>query len=107
MDELTLTQDNFDEHVIQSKVPVLVDFWAPWCVPCKIQNPILEEFAKEMKGTVVVGKVNVDENQELAGMYGVMSIPTLKIFMNGSVVAEFIGVQTKEKLVSEIRKISN
>lgn len=107
MDELILTQDNFNELVLEAKLPVVVDFWAQWCVPCKIQNPILEEFAKEMKGKVVVGKVNVDENQELAGTHGVMSIPTLKIYHNGAPVAELIGVQTKEKLVGEIRKISD
>ena len=106
MDELTLTQENFDEFVLKATLPVVVDFWAPWCVPCKIQNPILEEFAKQMKGKALVGKVNVDENQELAGAHGVMSIPTIKIYHKGVAVVELIGVQTKEKLISELKKIA-
>jgi thioredoxin 1 len=106
MDEVTLTKDNFEELVIKSDKPVLVDFWAPWCGPCKIQNPILKELSKELKGKTVIAKVNVDENQELAGQYSVMSIPTLKIFHKGKVAAEMVGVQTKEKLVEEIGKLN-
>lgn len=105
--ETTLTKDNFKQEVLKSETPVLVDFWAVWCGPCQMQNPILEEFVKEMKDKVKVGKVNVDENQELAQQYGVMSIPTLKLFHKGKVAAEMVGVQSKETLMAEINKISN
>lgn len=106
MDDVILTQDNFEGEVLKSDTPVLVDFWAPWCGPCKMQNPILEELAKELKGALKIGKVNVDENQELAQKFGVMSIPTLKLFHKGNVVADMIGVQTKDKLANEVRKLA-
>lgn len=106
MDDVILTQDNFEGEVLKSDIPVLVDFWAPWCGPCKMQNPILEELAKELKGALKIGKVNVDENQELAQKFGVMSIPTLKLFYKGTIVADMIGVQTKDKLVGEVRKLA-
>lgn len=105
--EITLTKDNFEKEVLKSETPVLVDFWAVWCGPCQMQNPILEELAKEMKDKVKVGKVNVDEQQELAQQYGVMSIPTLKLFHKGKVVAEMVGVQSKETLKQEIEKLAH
>jgi thioredoxin 1 len=105
--EITVTKDNFQKEVLDSEVPVLVDFWAVWCGPCQMQNPILEDFAKTMAGKVKVAKLNVDEEPDLAGHYGVMSIPTLKIFHKGEVISEMVGVQSKEKLISEIQKISN
>ena len=107
MVDVTLTKDNFEDTVLKSATPVLVDFWAPWCGPCKMQNPILEDLSKEIEGKLVIGKVNVDENPELAGEYGVMSIPTLKLFHKGQVVSEMIGVQTKEKLMGEVKKLGN
>ena len=105
--EITLTKDNFKNEVLESEIPVLVDFWAVWCGPCQMQNPILEELAKEETGKVKIGKINVDENQDLAGEYGVMSIPTLKLFYKGQIVSEMVGVQSKEILIGEINKISN
>jgi len=105
--EITLTQDNFEKEVLQSTIPVLVDFWAVWCGPCKIQNPILEEIAKELAGKVKIAKLDVDQYPDLAGNYNVMSIPTLKIFKNGQVVSEMIGLQSRERLLSELKKASN
>src|SRR3989344_3194016 len=102
--EITLTQDNFEKEVLQSTIPVLVDFWAVWCGPCKIQNPILEEIAKELAGKVKIAKLDVDQYPDLAGNYNVMSIPTLKIFKNGQVVSEMIGLQSRERLLSELKK---
>lgn len=106
MSEITLTDANFDEQVVKNSLPVLVDFWAVWCGPCQMQNPILEEVAKEMEGKAVVGKLNVDENPNTAGKYGVMSIPTLLLFHKGQIIRQWVGVQNKEVLVGEINKIT-
>jgi len=95
------TKENFDALVLKSDKTVLVDFWAPWCGPCKVMGPVLEELASETT-TAVVGKLNVDDHPEIAEEYGIMSIPTIKIFKNGAVVKEFIGVQAKETLASEL-----
>jgi thioredoxin 1 len=107
MAEITLTDANFDTQVLKASMPVLVDFWAVWCGPCKMQNPILEEVEKELEGKVVVGKVNVDENPNSASKFAVMSIPTLMIFKGGQVVKQFVGVQSKETLLSELKKALN
>src|SRR3989344_3585825 len=104
--DIAITKANFDIEVLKSEAPVIVDFWAPWCSPCRIQNPILEELAALYKEKLKIGKVNVDVEQDLAQDYNVMSIPTLKIFHKGSVVSEMIGVQTKERLVSELKKVT-
>ena len=101
--ELILTDINFDSEVLKSKEPVLVDFWAPWCGPCKIMGPIIEEIAKEMNGKPVkIAKMNVDENQATPGAYGIMSIPTMMIFKNGQVVDQMVGVQPKDKVVEKL-----
>ena len=105
MADVTVTDQNFDDVVLKSDIPVLVDFWAVWCGPCQMQNPILEEVAKEFDGKVKVGKVNVDENPNTAMKYGIMSIPTLVLFKGGNVIKQMIGVQSKETLVEEFNKV--
>jgi thioredoxin 1 len=104
MSEITLTEGNFEQEVLNSELPVMVDFWAVWCGPCKVLGPIVEELANEYQGKLKVGKVNVDENNQLAGRYGIMSIPTLKFFKGGKVVGELIGAAPKSTLEAEIKK---
>lgn len=98
MAELKLTKKNFQSEVLESDVPVLVDFWANWCGPCKMMIPVLEEFAKEQEGKIKVGKVNVDEQEELASEYGIMSIPALLLFKNGKLEKSTVGYHPKHVL---------
>ena len=98
----TFTTANFNEEVLQSDIPVLVDFWASWCMPCKMLSPVNEELAEEADG-YKVGKVNVDEEPELARQYNVMSIPTVLVFKGGQVVKQSVGVQPKEALEDMVR----
>jgi thioredoxin 1 len=105
MNDITLTDSNFDAEVLKATTPVLVDFWAVWCGPCQTQGPIVEEVAKLMEGKAKVGKLNVDENPTMAGTYNIMSIPTIMIFKDGDVVKQFTGVQSKETLISELQKV--
>ncbi|MCP4293559.1 MAG: thioredoxin [bacterium] len=101
-DVKTFEKDNFDAEVLQSDIPVLVDFWAPWCGPCKMIGPIIEEMAGEMGDDIKIGKVNVDNNQELAGQFGVRGIPTIMIFKGGEVVENFVGLRSKEDMVAAL-----
>jgi thioredoxin 1 len=106
MPEIKFTDQNFEEEVTKSKVPVLVDFWAPWCGPCQMMGPIIEELAKEYEGKAIkIGKVNVDENPTMAEKYSVMSIPAFKIFKDGKVVNEMVGAQAKEGLKEILDKL--
>ncbi|MBE0564401.1 MAG: thioredoxin [Krumholzibacteria bacterium] len=93
---------NFQAEVIKSDQPVLVDFWAPWCGPCKMIGPIVEDLAKQYAGKAKVGKVNVDDNQELAGQFGIRGIPTVMLFKGGEVVGSFVGLRSKEDLASAL-----
>ncbi len=101
---IELTDQNFEQEVLKSSNPVLVDFYAPWCGPCQMMHSIIDELAKETEGKFMVYKVNVDENPALAEKYGIMSIPALKIFKKGKVIKEFNGVQSKMILKSELEK---
>jgi len=92
---LEFTDDNFDSEVIQSDVPVLVDFWAPWCGPCRMIAPTIDELARDNQGKIRVGKLNTDEAPRSAARYNVSSIPTVMVFKKGSVVQRFVGVQPK------------
>lgn len=95
MADKTFTDANFKQDVLENKLPVVVDFWAPWCAPCRMVSPVIEELASEYKGKVVVGKMNVDENTETAAQFGVMSIPTVILFKNGKPVKNLVGAQGK------------
>ena len=94
-----ITKDNFEEVVLKNDLPVLVDFWATWCGPCKMIGPIVEELSEELAGKAVFGKLNVDNQPELAMQFQVMSIPTLLLFKNGEIVNKKVGFMPKEKLV--------
>ncbi len=102
---ITLDQDNFDEEVLQSNIPVLVDFWASWCGPCRMIAPIIDQLADEYEGKVKIGKVNVDEQGELATQYRIMSIPTMFFFKDGEIVEQAVGVRPKGELERIIQKI--
>ncbi len=95
------TKDNFEAEVLKSDAPVLVDFWAPWCGPCQLMGPVIEELAQEVTGSKI-GKLNVDEHPEIAEQFGIMSIPTIKVFKSGQVVKEYIGVQAKDLLKADL-----
>ena len=99
MTELKITNENFEREVLNSDKPVLIDFWAPWCGPCRMLSPTIAEIAKEYKDKVKVGKVNVDEEGELASMFRVSSIPMLVVMKNGKVVNSSVGVRPKEQIL--------
>ena len=95
---VTITTANFDQEVLKSAIPVLVDFWATWCGPCKMIAPILDELADEKAGKIKIGKVDVDGNQDLAGKYGIRAIPTLLLFKGGAVKEQMVGMVGKKDL---------
>jgi thioredoxin 1 len=99
---VTVSDGVFESTVISSAKPFLLDFWAPWCGPCRMMEPLLEEIAAEFGGKVVVGKLNVDDNPETAMRYDVMSIPTLLVFANGAVAKKLVGAMPKKKLLEEL-----
>ncbi len=103
--EIAFTDQNFETEVIKSDKPTLVDFWAPWCGPCQIMGPIIEDLAKTIGDKAKVGKLNVDENPDTAQKFGIMSIPTLKIFKGGQIVKEFVGVQNIDTLKEALENL--
>ncbi len=100
-----VTDATFEAEVLKSEAPVLVDFWAPWCGPCKSMLPVIEEVAKDYEGKVKIVKVNVDENAETPQQFNVMSIPSFFVFKGGEVAANFVGVKTKEFIAEELDKV--
>lgn len=102
--EIELTQQNFDDEVLSAKLPVLVDFWAPWCMPCQIVGPAVADIAKEYSGKLKVGKLNVDDHPDVASTYQVSGIPNLKIFVNGQIVHELVGALPKDEIRKQLDK---
>ncbi|MCM8783005.1 MAG: thioredoxin [Candidatus Omnitrophica bacterium] len=103
MYSLNLTEQNFKTEVLESDLPVLVDFWAPWCGPCRVIAPIVEEIAKEYKDKIKVGKLNVDDYPQVASYYGIMSIPTLLIFKDGKIIDSLLGVVSKQEIILRLK----
>ena len=102
---LEFTDKNFESEVLKSEKTVLVDFWAPWCGPCQMMGPVIDELAEELKDTIKIGKLNVDDNPDTASANDILSIPTMKVFRGGKVVREFVGAQRKDMLKEELLKI--
>ena len=100
---LTITKDNFEQEVLQSDKPVLLDFWASWCGPCRMLAPVIEQIAEETAGRVKVGKVNVDEEPELASAFQIASIPTLVVIRDGKAVQTAVGVQPKDSILAMLQ----
>ena len=100
-----LTDENFKKEVLEANLPVLVDFFADWCAPCKMAGPVIEELAKEYEGKIKVGKINIDENQKISEKYGILSIPTVIIFKNGEEVKRQVGFVGKEGYINLISNI--
>jgi thioredoxin 1 len=103
---VTLTQENFAQQVLQSGTPVLVDFWAEWCGPCKMIAPLLDELADEYDGRVKIGKVNIDEQQPLATEYGIRAIPTLLLFDHGQVADQIVGARSKRDFKASLDRVA-
>jgi thioredoxin 1 len=103
---VTLTKDNFADEVLQASTPVLVDFWAEWCGPCKMIAPVLDELAGEYNGKVKIGKVNIDNEQSLAAEYGIRAIPTLLLFNKGNVAEQIVGMKSKKDLADSFAKVT-
>ena len=103
---LELTDGNFEQEVVQSDLPVLVDFWAEWCMPCRMLAPTITELANEFAGRVKVGKVDTDANRDVSVKYGISSIPTIILFNNGEAVRQFVGVTPKQEFAGEMEKVA-
>jgi thioredoxin 1 len=103
---VTLTDSNFDQEVLKSFLPVLVDFWAEWCGPCKMVAPILDELASEYDGKVKIGQVNIDKYQALATQYGIRAIPTLLLFKDGEIADQIVGLRSKRDFKSKLDRVS-
>lgn len=104
MAELKITIENFENEVMKSNIPVLIDFWAPWCGPCRMMGPIIEQLADEYEGKAKVGKVNVDEEGELSQAFGVMSIPTIVLIKDGKVVKQAVGARPKAEVEAMLQE---
>ena len=105
MSEIVITEENFEQEVVNSDIPVLLDFWAPWCGPCKMLLPIVDELAKEFEGKIKIGKVNTDENMSLSSKFQITSIPCLIIFKNGKPVNKLVGFRTKTAIIQELNNV--
>ncbi|MBR3255178.1 MAG: thioredoxin [Clostridia bacterium] len=103
MSVLKITEENFEDEVMKEEKPVIVDFYAEWCGPCKMMSPIIDGIAEELGESVKVGKVNTDENMNLAQQFNIMSIPTIMVFKNGNVAKTFIGVTSKDEILSAVK----
>lgn len=103
---ITLTQENFAKEVLESAQPILVDFWAEWCGPCKMLAPILDELGREYDGRAKIGKVNIDEQQALAAQFGIQSIPTLLLFQGGQVAEQVVGLRSKRDLKARLDRVA-
>jgi len=102
---VTIEEDNFDLEVLQSKIPVLVDFWAQWCGPCRMVAPVVEELAEEYEGRISFGKVDVDQNPKIASQFGIMSIPTLILFKDGKPISNIVGFRPKDQLKQNLDEV--
>jgi len=107
MAEVTLSESNWEEEVIKSNIPVMVDFWAEWCMPCKMISPAVEKISNEWGEKIKVGKLNVDENPSIAGKYGIMGIPAILFFKNGDLVDQVVGAVSKRVLEDKVKKVLN
>ena len=103
---LELTDENFDSEVLSSETPVLVDFWAEWCMPCKAIAPIIDELADDFRGRVKVGKIDTDANKDVPSKFGINAIPTIILFHEGEIVRKFIGVTPKQEFAGELEKLA-